>query len=199
MKYFLLFFTLFYSFTHLASADALKNSLNNMLKKKDSTSMVNLGTIDFNAKPAKRERGAKAVIATVDNEKIIKRDADAYIAQRTQGKVSDFDNLPEEQQQRLVHEMALPMMILVKAQKDLSEKEKEAVYSRVWMKKEASKIVIADEEVLVTYNQLKQKYVENNNSMAIPSFDQIKPKLRLQMIEKIMVDNVMKDANIKIF
>ncbi|MBT8344290.1 MAG: hypothetical protein KJO45_06200, partial [Sulfurovum sp.] len=79
------------------SADDLKNSLTNMLNTKDTSGMVDLGNINLDAKSKPKRpktRSAKAVIATVNGHKIIKKDADNYLAQRTQGKIKDFDRLP---------------------------------------------------------------------------------------------------------
>ena len=63
------------------SADALKNSLTNMLNEKETSSMVDLGSINLNGKPKPvqqviKSRSSKAVIATVNGHKIIKKEAD---------------------------------------------------------------------------------------------------------------------------
>jgi len=183
------------------SADDLKNSLTSMLNEKETSSMVDLGNINLNvkAKPVqKKTRSSKAVIATVNGHKIIKKEADAYLKQRTQGKVTNFDNLPPEQRSRLIHELALPVMVLDAAKKELSEEEKQAVYTRTWMQKEALKIKITDEQALTVYNQLKQRSQENNATENIPPFETIKDKLKIQMIEKTLVGKLMKDVEIKV-
>jgi len=76
-------------FTATVSADGLKNSLTNMMNKKDTTpNMVDLSRLDVNAKPQVRKpktRSSKAVVATVNGTKIIKKNADAYLKKRTNG------------------------------------------------------------------------------------------------------------------
>ncbi len=184
-----------------ASADALKNSLTNMLNEKETSSMVDLGNInlDAKAKPIQpKTRSAKAVIATVNGHKIIKKEADTYLKQRTQGKVTNFDHLPPNQRSRLIQELALPVIVSDAAKKELSEEEKQAVYTRAWMQKEARKIKITDEQVLEIYNQLKQQSQENNATGNIPPFESIKDKLKIQMIEKTLVGKLMKDVDIKV-
>ena len=139
-------------------ADDLKNSLTNMLNTKDTSGMVDLGNINLDAKPLnKKVRSGKTVIATVNGQNIIKKDADAYLNQRTQGKVKDFDTLPPQQRSRLIYELALPVIVLEAAKKELSEEEKQAVYTRTWSQKEALKIKISDKKALEVYNQLKKK------------------------------------------
>jgi len=182
-----------------ASADDLKNSLTNMLNTKETSGMVDLGNINLDAKPKQpKTRSSNTVIATVNGHKIIKKEADNYLAQRTQGKVTDFDRLPPEQRPRLIQELALPVMVLDAAQKELSEEEKQAVFTRTWMQKEARKINITDEQALTVYNQLKQQAQENNATGNIPPFEAIKDKLKVQIIEKTMVEKLMKNAEIKV-
>lgn len=186
------------------SADALKNSLTNMLNEKDtSPSMVNLSNLNINgkAKPVQnvpKTRSSKAVVATVNGHKIFKKEADAHLKKRTQGKMSNFDHLPKQQRLRLIQEMALPVLALDSAQKELSVEEKEAVYSRLWMQKEVLKIKITDEQVKKIYDQLKQRSEENNDTANIPAFESVKDKMKLQMKDKQMVGSLMKNVEIKV-
>jgi len=184
-----------------ASADALTNSLTNMLNEKETSAMVDLGNIDLNAKPRpvkQKVRSSKAVVATVNGHKIIKKEADTYLEQRTQGEVTNFDTLPPDQRSRLIQELALSVLMLDAAKKELSEEEKQAVYTRIWMQKEARKIKITDEQALDVYSQLKQQSEENNATGGIPPFKSIKDKLKIQMIEKTMISKLMKDVEIKV-
>jgi hypothetical protein len=184
-----------------ASADELKNSLTNMLNKPDTSGMVNLGNINLNAKakPVQpKTRSSKTVIATVNGHKIIKKDADNYLKQRTQGKVTDFDRLPPEQRPRLIQELALPIMVLDAAKKELSKEEKQAVYTRAWTQREALKIKISDEQALEVYNQLKKQSEENNATKNMPPFDTIKENLKMQMIERMLIGKLMKNVEIKV-
>ncbi len=80
----------------------------------------------------------------------------------------------------------------------LSEEEKQAVYTRTWMQKEALKIKITDEQALTVYNQMKQRSQENNATENIPPFETIKDQLKMQMIEKTLVGKLMKDVEIKV-
>ncbi len=192
-------------FVDLISADELKNSLTNMLlnEKKTSSSMVNLSGISVDGKPQgvpelQKTRSPKAVVATVNGHKVFKKEADAHINKRTQGKITDFDRLPEEQRLRIIEELSLPILALDSAEKEISVQEKESLYTGIWMRKEASKIKITDEQVQAVYNQLKQRSEESNNTANIPTFDSIKDKLKSQMIEKKIIDKLMKDVKIKV-
>ena len=190
-------------FVNSVSADALKNSLTNMLNEKETSSMVNLSGISLDGKPKvipelQKSRSANAVVATVNGHKILKKEADEHLKKRTQGKVSDFDRLPEEQRLRIIQELSLPILALDSAQKELSVQEKESIYQRMWMQQEALKIKITDEQIQTVYNQLKQRSEENNNTEKIPSFESIKDRLKAQMIEKKIIAKLMKDVEIKV-
>jgi len=183
------------------SADELKNSLTNIMNTPDNSGMVDLSSINLNgkAKPVlPKSRPSKTVIATVNGEKIIKKDADAYLKQRTQGKVTDFDRLPPEQRARLIQELSLPMLAAQAAKKELSKEEKQAVYARTWTQKEALKIKISDDQAIEVYNQIKKQSEENNATREIPPFEAIKDRLKMQMIEKTLIERVMKNAVIKV-
>jgi len=185
------------------SADELKNSLTNMLNKPETSGsgMVDLGGInlDGKSKPLQpKTRSAKTVIATVNGQKIIKKDADAYLKQRTQGKVSDFDRLPPGQKPRLIQELALPIIVLEAAKKELSNEEKQAVYTRAWTQKEARKIKVSDDQAIEVYNQLKKQSEENNATENMPPFEAIKDRLKMQIIEKTLIERVMKNAEVKV-
>lgn len=185
-------------------ADDLKNSLTNMLNEKETTpSMINLDNVSLDpkkkpVKQAMKTRPSKAVIATVNGQNIIKKEADTYLKQRTQGKVTDFDLLPRDQRARLIQELALPVVVAGAAKKELSEEEKQAAYARAWMQREARKVNVTDEQAMEVYTQLKQKSQENNTTKLIPPFESIKDRLKIQIIEKTVIDTLMKGAEIKV-
>jgi len=181
------------------SADALKNSLTSIMNTKEQPTMVDLGNINLNTKSkVKKSRSGKSVIATVNGHKVLKKNADTYLSQRTQGKVTNFDTLPVEQRTRLIQELSLPILALDAAKKELSDKEKETVYSRTWMQKVAVNVKVTDDDILSVYNQLKKQAEDNNVTKPIPPFETIKDRLKLQMVEKTIIGKLMKDVEIKV-
>jgi hypothetical protein len=181
------------------SADSLKNSLTSIMNEKETSSVVDLGEINLNARPkavkkVRKTRSSKATVATVNGHKIIKKDADSYLSQRTKGKVKNFDGLPRKQQKRLIEEMALPILVMNAAKEELSDEEKQSIYTRTWMRKEASTTEISDEQVLAAYNQLKQQSIDSNSTTPVPEFDAIKTKLKFQMVERTIVGQLLKGA-----
>jgi hypothetical protein len=182
-------------------ADGLTNNLNNMLNKKDTTPMVDLSNLNVNAKPIPpkvKTRSSRAVVATVNGHKIIKRDADKYLKERTNGKVKNFDILPTKQRKRLLQEMSIPTLALDAAKKDLSQEEKMAISTRVWMQKESSKIKVSDAQVKEIYNQMLERSKAAQSNKPIPPFESIKDRMKMQIVEKQIVSKLMKDVKVEI-
>ena len=181
-------------------ADALKNSLTNMLNQNSSTpGMIDLNRINANTKPAKpKKRSSKAIVATVNGKKVIKKEADAYIQKRTKGQIKDFDTLPKAQRKRLIGEMSISILAEKKAKSDLTDREKNTIYAKVWMQKEILKSPVSDEAVKKVYAELKEKSLKKDSTKAVPDFDAIKSSMKMQMTEKKVIANLTKDTNITI-
>ena len=186
------------------SADALKNSLTNMMQKKDTTSgMVDLNALSMNAKakpvqPQVKNRPGKTVVAIVNGNKIIKKDADTYLSKRTNGQVKNFDLLPKKQRIRLVKEMSIATLAADLANKELTEQEKTAVLTRMWMQKEASKVNVTDAQVRNMYDKMKERAAQRNSTKPIPEYNAIKNNMKMQMTEKAIIGKLMDGVEIKV-
>jgi len=188
-------------FINSISADGLTNNLNNMLNKKETTPMVDLSNLNVNAKPVQRKvktRSSKAVVAIVNGHKIIKKDADAYLKNRTKGQVKNFDLLPKKQRIRLLQEMSISALASDAAKKELSEQEKSAITTRVWMQKEALKTKVTDDQAKEIYDQMEQRAKDADSTKPIPSFDSIKDRMKIQIVEKQIIGKLMKGVDIKV-
>ena len=91
------------------AADALKNSLTNILNDKNSVGMVNLDNLSINGKPKPtthfKKRSPNTIISTVKGYKIRKKEADAFLNKVTKGKVKDYDRLPKKQRKMVIKEL----------------------------------------------------------------------------------------------
>jgi len=183
-------------------ADQLKESLHGLLKKKEETpSMVNLNGLDLNGKIqplVPKTRSAKAVIATVDGHKIIKKEADAYLTQRTKGKVTDFDLLPKEQRLALVKELALPLLLTENAKKELTEEQKDAIISRAWMQKAMMESNIPEEQLKAAYEKIKAQAKAKSALQQVPPFDKIRERIKMQVAEQQIVGQLLRGVDIKV-
>ena len=181
-----------------ASADALKNVLSKKLHSQDTMpGMVNLDALD--AQPVKpKSRSKKAVVATVNGKKIIKKEADAYLSKRTKGQVTDFDLLPNKQRLALIKELSMPILLAEGAQKGLSQEEKDAVLSRVWMSKAAAEANVTDAQIEAAYEKIKAQAKAQSALQQIPPLNAIKDRIKMQIVEQQVVGNLMKGAQVRV-
>jgi len=201
-KFFTVFITVSSIFVTTAFPDALKNSLIKMMNTEDTTpGMVDLSRLDINSKPQVKRpshRPSSTVVATINGENIIKRDADKYIYQRTKGQIDDFDFLPKKQKIMLIKEMSISTLARISAKKEMTKQEQTAVFTRLWMQKEALKYPVSDEHLKSVYNDLKKKAIDSKSNKPIPDFDTIKKNMKARISEKIIVDKLMEDVNITV-
>lgn len=93
------------------AADALKNSLTNILNDKNSVGMVNLDNLSINGKPKPKatsdfkKRSPNTIISSVKGYKIRKKEADTFLNKATKGKVTDYDRLPKKQRKVVIKEL----------------------------------------------------------------------------------------------
>jgi len=183
-------------------ADHLKESLSGMLKQKEQTpSMVNLDGIDLAGKRKHlkpKSRSAKAVIATVNGKKIRKKEADAYLAERTNGKIKDFDMLPKKQRLSLIKELSLPMILAKKASADFSDEEKDALISRAWMQNAILNAKVPDVQIKAAYDRIKAQAKAKSALAQLPPFEKIKDRIRMQIAEQQIIRQLMRGVEVKV-
>ncbi len=249
------------------SADALKNSLNNILHQKESAGMVNLNGVGVGKKPKpaiqktahksrpatavigryndgkpvyKKEanrylkkvtkgkikdldllprkqrlmvlkdlqkmyamkhfkgRPSTAIIATVNGQEIYKKEADKYLNIATKGTVKDFDRLDKKQRLVLVKDLARPILVAQEAEKEITSKEKEAIFSQMWLEKQRAQIPVSSEEMLALYEAKKAKALADNPAAKIPPYISLGKSLKNEIIEKKIMQTLTKDAKIVI-
>ncbi|MDM5271124.1 hypothetical protein PGH07_02955 [Sulfurovum sp. zt1-1] len=181
------------------SADPLKNSL--MSAGKDDTPMVNLDNLNL-AKKEKQSRAGSAVVATINGENITKEQADKYLALRTQGRATDFDKLPSnEQRLALINEMAVPNLAAIQAHKDLSAEEKNAAISRFWMQKKLSTTKVTEEEAKKAYDELTKAVKEaakkqSKEEPKLPTFEEAKREIMLQLAQDKVTKELLENGKV---
>jgi hypothetical protein len=182
-------------------ADSLKQSLTQMLNEKETLpAMVNLQQLSQPKKVVKKPyvRSSRSVVATINGMKVLKKEADGHLKERTKGKLANFDLLPKKQRMMLIRELALPKIILAEAKKELSTQEKESAYSRAWMQKQIANTKVTDDEIHRIYLQMKQDALDHNATQQIPPYEAIKERLRMQIIDRKVIGKLMKNINITI-
>ncbi len=182
-------------------ADHLKDRLSGMLNEKDDMpAMVNLNGLGMGTgRPAKPvSRPAKAVVATVNGKKVLKKEADAYLSERTKGKVNNFDLLPKKQRLALIKEMFLPLVLANEAKKGLSKGEADTVLSRLWMQKKSADMNVSDEAIAQVYEKIKAQAKAQSALAQVPPLEKIKERIKMQIAEQKIVKDLMRGVQIRV-
>lgn len=115
----------------------------------------------------------------------------------TGGKMT-WSELPAEGKKELLEMMAPSRLALLHAKKDLNAKEKDSALTEYWMKKEMSKVKVSEQETQEAYDRIVKIAKQSKVSKPIPSYENAKKSIELQLRQEKVVKSMMKNANIKI-
>ena len=140
---------------------------------------------------------ASATIATVNGMKITEADANKALNTLTKGQ-KKWSTLPADARKQLIQMMAPSKLVLAKAKKSLSTKERDAAVSSFWMQKSMANIKITDKEAKSAYNKMKKNLKATKSTQKLPAFDVAKNSIKMQLAQEKVVAKLMKSAKIKI-
>ena len=144
-------------------------------------------TITLNAK----------VVARVDNMVITEKEANQVLKTLTKGKYQ-WSTLPGTDKKQLIQMMAPAKLVLAKARKELSRKEKEVAIAGFWMKKEILKQRISNSTVKKAYNKMVKIFKKSKSRKKIPTFTESKEGIKMQLAQDKIMSKLMKSAKVKI-
>jgi len=147
-----------------------------------------LGTSNMMAKTA----------ATISGIEITVKEANNALKLLTKDSNKTWEGLPKDGKVQLINMIAPSKLVLVAAKTELSAQEKEAALSTFWMQKSMSKMNISDEEAKVAYQKLEKAAKAAKSKKKIPTFEQAKRSLKIQLAQEKTVKNLMKKATIKV-
>lgn len=145
-----------------------------------------------------KSRPGTAIVATVNGHNIYKKEADSFLKRVTGGRVKDFDRLEDKQRLVLIQDLARPIVLKEVAEKELTEFEKEKIFSQMWLEKERQKIEVSNDEMLALYEAKKAKALQANPNAEIPPYISIGESLKNEIIEMKMTEKLMQDVNITV-
>ena len=142
--------------------------------------------------------GASAsTAATVNSMKITVNEANKALKVLTKGKMT-WAKLPKDGKAQLVQMLAPAKLILAKAKKQLTKKEREAALTGFWMQKKMSKIKVSDKEAQSAYNKMKKVAKKVKSKKKLPPFSKVKNSIKMQIAQEKVVSKLMKKAKIKL-
>jgi len=162
-------------------------------------------------------------IATVNGYPITLKEADAFVKKVTRGKAT-YSMLKKKDQKRVIQELATNKLLTRTAAKELTKKEKKAIWTDVyirkhykelmkkaekeltvpekymadaelWIRKKSRDINVTEDEVKATYEKRK-KFFKNPKTGKIAPYEQVRPLIFMELKKMKFVKQVMKDAKI---
>lgn len=134
---------------------------------------------------------------TVNGMVITVAEANKALKTVTKGQMT-WAKLPIKERKQLLQMIAPSKLVAVAARKTLNSKEKRAALSAFWMQKKVSKIKISDALAKKEYIKMKKRLQKTKGKRKIPTFNQAKPAIKLQLAQERIVNKMMKKAKIRL-
>jgi vancomycin resistance protein YoaR len=166
---------------------------------------------------------AAKTIATVNGYPITLKEADAFVKKVTKGQAT-FSMLKKKDQKRVIQELATNKLLTRTAAKELTKKEKRAIWTDVyirkhykelmkkaekeltvpekymadaelWIRKKSRDINVTEDELKAEYKKRK-KLFKNPKTGKVAPYEQVKPLIAMELKKMKFVKQVMKNAKI---
>ncbi len=138
-----------------------------------------------------------AVAGSINGMTITVAEANEALNKLTQGKMT-WDKLPEDGKRQLIEMLSPAKLVAAASIKGLTDKEKEAALAGFWMQKKMAQVKVTDKEAEAAYKKMKEAAKAAKNEQKIPSFDQAKNNIKMQLAQEKVVRELMTDAKIKL-
>jgi len=109
-----------------------------------------------------------------------------------------WDKISKEQKEQVLKMIAPSKLAAVKAKKELTQEEKDAALSNLWMQKKMSEVKLSDKEVKDAYEKLKAAAKKANPNKQFPPFDAVEKNIKMKVAQEKVVGDLMKNAKINL-
>ena len=162
-------------------------------------------------------------IATVNGYPITQKEADAFVKRVTRGRAT-YSMLKKADRKRVIKELATNKLLTRTAAKELTKKEKRAIWTDVyirkhykelmqkaekeltvpekymadaelWVRKKSRDVNVTEEELKTEYKKRK-KLFKNPKTGKVASYEQVKPLIYMELKKMKFVKQFMKNAKI---
>lgn len=140
---------------------------------------------------------AAKTAATVNGIVITIEDANKALELLTKGQKT-WTALEAAEKNDLIQMLAPAKLVAAKSKEALTKKEKEAALAGFWMQKSMSETKVTDEEAKKTYENMKKEAKKAKTKQKIPSFEEVKNNIKMQIAQAKVVGKLMKSAKIKV-
>ena len=123
---------------------------------------------------------------------VTKVEAEKTLKALSKGKMT-YDKLPPNGKKQLLEVIAPSKIAAKRAAKELTQEEKDAALSNLWIQKKISKTTVSDKEVKDFYDKVKKASKEPTK---LPALDQVKDRIKAQLRQEKAIQNIIKSAKI---
>lgn len=138
-----------------------------------------------------------ATAGTVNGMVITVEEANKALEKLTKGQMT-WEKLPADGKKQLIEMMAPTKLVAEESKKSLTEKEKEAALVGFWMQKEISTTEVSDKEAQDAYDRMTKAAKDAKSTKKIPSFEEAKNSIKMQLAQEKVVAALMKNAKIDV-
>mgnify|MGYP000226977258 CR=1 FL=1 len=135
---------------------------------------------------------ADTIVGTIDGMPVTKVEAEKTLKALSKGKMT-YDKLPPNGKKQLLEVIAPSKIAAKRAAKELTQEEKDAALSNLWIQKKISKTTVSDKEVKDFYDKVKKASKEPTK---LPALDQVKDRIKAQLRQEKAIQNIIKSAKI---
>jgi TRAP-type C4-dicarboxylate transport system substrate-binding protein len=135
---------------------------------------------------------ADTTIGTIDGMPVTKTEAEKTLKVLSQGKMT-YDKLPPNGKQQLLEVIAPSKIAAKKAATELTQEEKDAALSNLWIQKKISQTTVSDKEAKDFYDKVKKASKE---PAKVPAFDEVKDRIKAQLKQEKAIQDIIKNAKI---
>ncbi len=135
---------------------------------------------------------ADTIVGTIDGMPVTKVEAEETLKALSKGKMT-YDKLPPNGKKQLLEVIAPSKIAAKRAAKELTQEEKDAALSNLWIQKKISKTTVSDKEVKDFYDKVKKASKEPTK---LPALDQVKDRIKAQLRQEKAIQNIIKSAKI---
>ncbi|MDD5406712.1 MAG: hypothetical protein PHE73_07220 [Sulfurovaceae bacterium] len=135
---------------------------------------------------------ADNVVGSVNGIPIYQSEAENAIKVLSGGKTT-YGQLKPEEKKQLVNILAPSKLVEKAAKNELSEKEKTAAISAMWMQKKMAGVGATDSEAQAIYDKIK---ASSKDQSKVPTFDKVKESIKMQIRQNKVIKSLMSGAKI---
>jgi len=150
---------------------------------------------------------AADIVATVNGQPVTKEEMTQVLKMAGADKNVTWDKLDKAKKEEYVRMLAPSKVMAARAQKELTQQEKEGVLAGYWMQKKMQTVQVSDKELKEAYQKIKDSYIAQQKKLGanvkqveaqFPPFEMLKPQIESKLKQDKLIDAVMKDVKIEI-